>query len=57
MLEFKQFEPDDEPQPNEKKYDTIIPVVEKKIVEFLKERTILYGYAVISSNLAINFVG
>ena len=57
MLEFKQFEPDDEPQPNEKKYDTIIPVVEKKIVEFLKERTILYGYAFISSNLAINFVG
>lgn len=30
LLEFKQFEPDDEPQPDKRKDDTIIPVVEKK---------------------------
>ena len=30
LLEFKQFEPDDEPQPDERKDHTIIPVVEKK---------------------------
>ena len=30
LLEFKKFEPDDEPQPDERKDHTIIPVVEKK---------------------------
>ena len=30
LLEFKQFEPDDEPQPDKRKEDTIIPVVELK---------------------------
>ena len=30
LLEFKQFEPSYEPQPDQKKDDTIIPVVEKK---------------------------
>lgn len=30
LLEFKQFEPDDKPQPDERKDDTVIPVVEKK---------------------------
>ena len=30
LLEFKQFEPDYEPQPDERKDDTIIPVIEKK---------------------------
>ena len=30
LLEFKQFEPDDEPQPDKRKDDAIIPVVEKK---------------------------
>lgn len=30
LLEFKRFEPDDKPQPDEKKDDPIIPVVEKK---------------------------
>ena len=30
LLEFKQFEPDDEPQPDERKDDTIIPAVEQK---------------------------
>ena len=30
LLEFKQFEPDNEPQPDKRKDDTIIPVVEKK---------------------------
>jgi len=30
LLEFKQFEHDDEPQPDGKKDDTIMPVVEKK---------------------------
>ena len=30
LLEFKQFEPDDETQPDKIKDDTIIPVVEKK---------------------------
>ena len=30
LLEFRQFEPDNEPQPDKKKDDTIIPMVEKK---------------------------
>ena len=30
LLEFKQFEPDDEPQLEQKKDDTIIPVVDQK---------------------------
>ena len=30
LLEFKQAEPDDEPQPDKKKDNTIIPVIEKK---------------------------
>jgi transcriptional regulator of acetoin/glycerol metabolism len=30
LLEFKQFEPDYEPKPDERKDDTITPVVEKK---------------------------
>ena len=30
LLEFKQFEPDNEPQPDKKKDHTIIPVVEEK---------------------------
>lgn len=30
LLEFKQFEPDDEPQLDKRKDDTIIPVVEQK---------------------------
>ena len=30
LLEFKQFEPDDGPQPDKRKVDSIAPVVEKK---------------------------
>ena len=30
LLEFKQFEPDDEPQPDKRKDETVITVVEKK---------------------------